>query len=64
MPRALLAVQVTEQQHRLPRGCGVSSLEISSSHLDMALRTLLWVARLEQGLGLRDPKAFQPLTIL
>jgi len=50
------AVQVTEQQHGLPRGCGVSSLGISSSCLDVALGTLLWVALLEQGLGLRDPE--------
>ena len=44
------AVQVTEQQHRLSRDCGVSSLRISSSCLDVALGTLLWVALLEQGL--------------
>jgi len=35
------AVQVTEQQHRLPRGCGASSLGISNSHWDVALGTLL-----------------------
>ena len=42
-------MQVTEQQHGLPRGCGVSSLGISSSRLDVALGTLLWVALLEEG---------------
>ena len=50
------AVQVTEQQHGLPRGCGVSSLGISSSHLDVALGTLLWVSLLGQGLEQRDPE--------
>jgi len=49
-------VQVTEQQHRLPRGCGVSSLGISSSRLDVALGTLLWVALLEQGLEQAGPE--------
>ena len=28
-------------RHRLPRGCGVSSLDIFSSHLDVGLSTLL-----------------------
>ena len=39
-------------------GCGVSSLEIFKSHLDMDLGTLLWVALLGQGLdqvGSRGP---------
>jgi len=45
------AVQVTEQQHRLSRSCGVSSLGISKSCLAMALDTLVWVALLEQELG-------------
>ena len=49
------AVWVTEQWHRLPRCCGVSSLEISKSHLDTAPGTLLWVSLLEQGLGHMDP---------
>lgn len=31
-------------------GCGVTSLEILKSHLDMILDTLLWVSLLEQGL--------------
>ena len=31
----------------LPRGCGVSSSEISKSLLDMGLCTLLWMALLE-----------------
>ena len=33
-----------EHWHRLPRGCGVSSLEVSRSHLAVGLGTLLWVA--------------------
>jgi len=32
---------VMEHWHRLPRGCGVSFLEISESCLDMGLGTLL-----------------------
>ena len=43
-----------EHWHRLPRGCGVSSLELSRSCLAMGLGTLLWVVLLEQGLGHRD----------
>ena len=43
-----------EHWHRLPRGCGVSSLEMSKSHLDMGLGTLLWVFQLEQQLGQMD----------
>ena len=61
------AVQVTEQQHRLPRGSGVSSLRISSSCLDVALGTLLWVALLEQGLEQAGPEVpvnlSQPVTL-
>ena len=40
-----------EHWHRLPRGYGVSSLELSRSRLAMGLGTLLWV---ELGLGHRD----------
>jgi len=43
------AVQVTEHWHRLPRGCGISSLEVSGSHLAVGLSTLLWVALLQRG---------------
>lgn len=43
------AVQVTEHWHRLLRGCGVSSSEISRSLLGVVLSTLLWVSQLEQG---------------
>jgi len=45
-----------EHWHRLPRGCGISSLGISQSHLDVALGTLLWVSLLGQGLEQRDPE--------
>ena len=45
------SLQVTEPWHKLPRGCGVSSLEPFRSRLDVVLGTLLWVALLEQGLG-------------
>ena len=54
-PEHSCAVQVTELQHRLSRGFGVSSLGISSSHLDVALGTLLWVALL-QGLEQVGPE--------
>ena len=45
-----------EHWHRLPRGCGVSSLELSRSCLAVGLCTLLWVVllELELGLGHRD----------
>uniref|UniRef100_A0A8V0XKA3 Methionine aminopeptidase n=1 Tax=Gallus gallus TaxID=9031 RepID=A0A8V0XKA3_CHICK len=35
--------------HRLLRGCGVSSLEMCKSHLDVVLGTLLWVALWSRG---------------
>ena len=37
------------------RGCGISSLEIFRSRLDMVLGSLLWVALLEQELDQVDP---------
>ena len=49
-------MQVTEHWHRLPRGCGVSSLEVSRSRLAVGLGTLLWVALLQWEVGQRDPK--------
>ena len=49
-------MQVTEQRHRLPRGCGVSSLEISKSHVDVGLSTLLWVSLLGHGLEQVTPE--------
>lgn len=52
-----LAVRVPEHWHRLPTGCGVSSLEMSKSHLDVALRILVWVSLLEQRLGQVDSEA-------
>ena len=47
-------MRVLQHWHRLPRGCGVSSLELSRSCLAMGLGILLWVVLLEQGLGHRD----------
>jgi len=47
----LFMVMVTEHWHRLPRGCGISTLEIFKCHLDMALGPLLCVSLLEQGLA-------------
>jgi len=41
--------------HRLPRGCRVSFLEVSRSHLAVGLGTLLWVALLELGMVQREP---------
>lgn len=43
------AVQMMKNWHRLPRGCGVSSLEVSRSHLDVGMGTLLWVTLLQWG---------------
>lgn len=53
------AVQVMEGWHRLPKGCGVSSLEISQKQCgcgpgDVVPRMLLQVSLLEQGLGQRS----------
>ena len=50
------AVQMTEHWQRLPRGCGVSSLQISRNCLDMVLSTLHLVSLLEEGLGQMDPE--------
>ena len=50
------AVWVREHWHRVPRGCGVSSLGICQSCLDVALCTLLWAPLLEEGLSQRDPE--------
>lgn len=52
-----LAVRVLEHQHRLPTGCGISSLEMSKSHPDLALGTLLWMALLEKRLGQASQRA-------
>ena len=38
---------MTKHWHRLPRGCGISSLENSRSCLAMGLGTLLWVVLME-----------------
>jgi len=48
---ALLCCAETEPSYRLPRGCGVPSLETFSSHLDMGLGTLLWASLLSRGWG-------------
>lgn len=42
--------------HAAQTGCGVSSLEISKSHLDMALGSLLWMSLLEWVLDQMDPE--------
>ena len=49
-------VWVTEHWHRLHRGCEVSHLEISRSHLEVVLDTLFCMFLLKQWLGQRDPK--------
>ena len=49
------------------RGCGMFSFEISRSHLDVGLGTLLWVSLLERGLGQRDaedPAHLNPSVVL
>ena len=45
---ALPCFVVPEHWHRLPRGCGVSSLGMFRSRLAMGLGPLLWVSLLEQ----------------
>lgn len=50
------AVWMTKQWYRVPRGCVVSSSEISRLHPAMCLSTLLWVALLELGWELMGPK--------
>lgn len=47
-----LVVQVGYTGPMLRRGCGVSSVEIFQSQVNMVLDTLLWVSLLEQGLDL------------
>lgn len=42
-----VTAQMTEHWHRLPRSCGVSSLEIFKSCPGIDLSTLLWVALLK-----------------
>jgi len=62
--RHQLTAWVTEHWHRLPRGCGVSSLEISKSHLDMGLGALLWVSLLEWWLDRWTQRWFPSSVIL
>ena len=60
---ALPCCAVPKHWHRLPRGCGVSSLEVSRSCLDVGLGTLLWVAITGAGVGPDGPKGLcQPQT--
>lgn len=49
-------VRVSKHWHRLPRGCGISSLETFSNHLGVGLDPLLWVSLLQQGLGQINPE--------
>lgn len=51
---AFFTVQVTEHWHKL-HSCGVSCLEISKSHLDTGLSTLLCVSA-GAGVGQTDPE--------
>lgn len=48
-------VILTEYQDRLPKGCGVPSLEICRSCLDTDGGTLLWVSLLKRS-GLQGPR--------
>lgn len=59
------AVHVTEHWHRFLTEAGESSsLEMSKSHLDVVLGTMLWVALLEQGLDQMDPEVSPTSAIL
>jgi len=51
----LFTVQVPEHWNRLPRCCGVSSLEIIESLLDTDLDTLCCVSSLTKGWTSRAP---------
>lgn len=53
-------MQVMEHWHGLPRGCGVSSMEILRSCLDVVLGILLWVSLLGQEIGPSSPCQTQP----
>jgi len=55
---------VVEHWHRLPRGCGVSSLENFRSCLAMAMCTLLWVALLESEWARGKQRALPASTLL
>jgi len=57
------AMQVTEPWHRLPRACGLSSLETFKTQQHTGLGTLLWVSLLEPGLGQMDPKSSSHLFV-
>jgi len=46
-----VTAQMTEHWHRLPRSCGVSSLEIFKTHLGVILGILFQVFLFEQRLG-------------
>ena len=46
---ALLCGAVLEHWHRLPRGCGVSSLGMLRCCVAMSLGPLLWVSLLKLG---------------
>ena len=58
------AVRVPEHWHRLPRGCGVSFLEVSRSRLAVGLGTLLWVALLQRGWDWGTQKALPASAML
>lgn len=53
----LIYFEVTALAQAAHRGCGFSSLEMSKSHPDLALSTLLWMALLEKRLGQASQRA-------
>lgn len=55
-PEAVLCCEVMEHLHRLPRGCGISSLEMSQRHLDVVLAVLLWMPLLKQRFDQTNPQ--------
>ena len=56
---ALLCCAVLEPWHRLPRGCGVSSLELSQSHLPVGLGPAL-----QGSAGTVGPRGSSSLSLL
>ena len=56
MMKCSSATWVPELWYRLPKGCGVSSLEIFRSHLDIETVSLLWVSLCKWEMGQIDPE--------
>ena len=58
--KQFFTVWMAEHWHKLPRGCEISSLEISKSCLDVVLGNLLMVSLPEQGLEQMTSRSLFP----